>query len=380
MLVYIGGPLRISKYRNQTLYETIAGIISELGFEPYIPHIQTAVPDEKVDEKRLYDENVGVLSRSSFGIFEVTHPSHGVGMEIQHALLHKIPFLCVAKEGAIISKMVKGSTKRGQLVWYSSLEELKMKLKRKIRQELHLTETHNSGKFITVEGIDFTGKSTICQRIKGALSKQKWNVILVSDPPLIQPWRDLKQFFETQRKTSKFSEAVLLLSARLDNYERVIKPALKKGHIVISDRYTDSWFAYQSHSLKSYFDNNTNDAIDFLLVVDDLLFRNCFLSLPDLTILIVDEPEETLTRAKLRNNLSKYEELETQKAVQDIYLKIAKRFSSRFRIINAKGKDIDSVFREAYDLFANLLRTSNNAQQTLLCSNSRGRTRRAGCS
>ncbi|RJS78864.1 dTMP kinase [Methanophagales archaeon] len=350
MQVYIGGPLRIKKFRNLKLYESIANIIYEMGFEPYIPHIETAEPDKEVEENRLYKNNIIALHSSSFAIFDVTNPSHGVGMEIQHALLNKIPFFCIAEKGATISKMIKGSIEPRKLIRYSNIEELKIKLKRMISQEICLTNELKSGKFITIEGIDFTGKSTICKRLEKELRKTKQDVVIISDPPLIHPWQDLKQFFEKQQEISNLSEAILLVSSRLDNYERVINPYLRRGAIVISDRYIDSWFAYQSYRLRSYFHNNIEDTLDFLICVNNFFLRYSFLSLPDLTILIIDDPEETLKRAKFRNRISKYEKLETQEIVQNIYLKIAKKFESRFKVIDAKSKDIDTVFKEIYCL------------------------------
>lgn len=360
MQVYIGGPLRIKKFRNLKLYTFMANTVQELGFKPYIPHIDTAEVDKTVDENKLYQENILALDASSFAIFEITHPSHGVGMEIQYAILNKIPFFCIVRRGVTISKMIKGNINSAQLIQFSNLEELRTKLKGKIGQKFPPREYSNQpidrlGKFISVEGIDLSGKSTICRKIERALAREKRNVILVSDPPLIQPWQDLKRFFEKQQKMSRFAEATLLLSARLDNYERVIKPALERGNIVLSDRYVDSWFAYQSYRLKQYF-YNIDDAIDFLIHNNEFLCQYSFLSMPDLTILVVDEPQETLKRARFRNSLSKYENLETQIAIQNIYLKIAERFRSRFRVIDARDKDVDAVFKEAYNLCEYLLR------------------------
>lgn len=358
MHVYIGGPLRIKKFRNLALYETIANIIRELGFNPYIPHIETADPDKKAYESKIYRENIQALNDSLFAIFEITYPSHGVGMEIQHALSKNIPFLCIAKERAVISKMLIGTIEPFQIEYYSNPKELKVKLKRKISEELRLRDTCKIGRFITVEGIDYTGKSTICQKLYTKLSEQKRNVILICDPPLIQPWQELKQFFEKQEKISKLSESILLLSARLDNYERIIKPAIRRGDIIIGDRYIDSWFAYQSYRLRSYF-NNTDKAMDFLAGINDFLFRYSFLSLPDLTILIIDDPKKTLKRANSRSSVSKYEEIEIQSAAQNIYLRLAEKFHSRFRIIDAKGKNIDAVFKEVHNLCNNLLGVGN---------------------
>jgi nucleoside 2-deoxyribosyltransferase len=133
--VYIGGPLRVKRFRNFALYEAIADIIRDLGFNPYIPHIKTAEPDKKVDERQVYRKNMEALSDSSFIIFEVTYPSHGVGMEIQYALMKRIPFLCIAKKGAVISKMIKGSVET-PIEYYSKFNDLKVKLKRKINGEI----------------------------------------------------------------------------------------------------------------------------------------------------------------------------------------------------------------------------------------------------
>lgn len=208
---------------------------------------------------------------------------------------------------------------------------------------------NKTSNFISIEGIDLTGKSTICRKIVRKLKEQKRNVILVSDPPSIQPWKNMKFFFESQQKISILSEAFLLLSARLDNYEKVIKPALERGDIVISDRYVDSWFVYQSYKLESYF-SDIDEVIDFLISVNEFFCSYSLLSMPDITILIDEDPQEALKRTKYRNRISKYEDIETQKAIQNIYLKIANKFSSRFKVINAKNKDLDTIFKEIYIL------------------------------
>ena len=220
------------------------------------------------------------------------------------------------------------------------------------------------GKLISIEGIDYTGKTTISKRLSAELGKQGVAANLTCEPPLIKPWRDLKEFFETQVEVRKLSEAMLLLSARLDNYERIIKPSVARCDILITDRYIDSWFAYQSYRLRGYFSDSVDEALNFLLEVNELLIGCRFLSWPDLTILIIDEPGEILKRATSRSRTSKYEEIETQKAVQEIYLKLADRFRSRVKVCDARGKNLEAVFNEVYTMACRVLE-GHHGQQAL---------------
>lgn len=353
--VYIGSPLRNKAFRNLTLCGTIADVVRESGLDPYLPHTQTAKPDEYADEADIYTKNTGALDNSLFAIFEITNPSHGVGMEIEHALSRNIPLLCIAEKHTKISRMLSGSIESTRIEYYSDLKELEAKLRTRITEELRLLETNKMGKFITIEGIDFTGKSTICQKLKTQLEEQEKEVILVSDPPSIPPWKDLKQFFETEGEISKLSEAFLLLAARLDNYERIIEPAIHQADIVISDRHTDSWFAYQAYRLRAYFNDSIEESLRFLMSINNALLRNFPVRVPDLTILITDEPTRIIQRASSRSGISKYEQIETQRVVQEIYLQLAKEFPRRFRMIEAKGKDLDTVYKQVYTLCHHLL-------------------------
>lgn len=132
--VYIGGPLRIKKYRSLKKYETIAEIIRSLGLMPYLPHFDTGDPEANVDEKQIYKRNIAALDRSILAIFDITNPSHGVGMEIQHALTKKIPFFCVCEKGAILSKMVTGALDSKRIIYYEDLNESWENIAKKTRQ------------------------------------------------------------------------------------------------------------------------------------------------------------------------------------------------------------------------------------------------------
>jgi dTMP kinase len=108
--------------------------------------------------------------------------------------------------------------------------------------------------FLSLEGIDFTWKTPFAEWLKRDLSAQGWEVLLTRDPPYaLSPWTQFYEFFERGDSISHVSEAFLLLTGRLDNYERVIRPALKRNAVVIADRYVDSWLAYQSFRLAPIF-------------------------------------------------------------------------------------------------------------------------------
>lgn len=212
-----------------------------------------------------------------------------------------------------------------------------------------------NGKFITIEGIDFTGKSSICKLLATKYEKSAIDAMFLQEPPLVSPWDSLKLFFEKQEEISKLAEATLLLSARLDVYERFISPILDRGGVVISDRHLDSWFAYQSYRLSSYFDS-TDKALNFLLDINAQLIDNAFLRWPDKTILIAEEPEIALRRASTRKNISKYEKLEYLQQIQQIYIRLSERFSHRFHVVHANGRDFQSVSEEVLNIIEGIMR------------------------
>lgn len=81
--------------------------------------------------------------------------------------------------------------------------------------------------FISVEGIDNVGKSTICDGIKESLESRNWTVVLVHDPPKEEPWKSWKETIEGNREMRTPARAMLYFAARLDAVARVIQPAFE---------------------------------------------------------------------------------------------------------------------------------------------------------
>ena len=106
-----------------------------------------------------------------------------------------------------------------------------------------------SGKFITFEGIDGAGKSTHIAYVIDLIKQHDINVVSTREPggtPLGESLRDLV----LNEKMHLETEALLMFAARRENLAQVIEPALQRGDWVISDRFTDSSFAYQGGGRK----------------------------------------------------------------------------------------------------------------------------------
>ena len=128
--VYVGSPLVIPEFRDLNIAELIGGVVEEMGLIPYLPHLQTQHPEDfTISEIDIYHKNMRAIEESLFSIFEVTNPSHGVGMEIEHAHQNYIPFMIIKQRGKKLSKMVIGVMLRKLYFEYQDLDDLRHNLK-----------------------------------------------------------------------------------------------------------------------------------------------------------------------------------------------------------------------------------------------------------
>lgn len=108
-----------------------------------------------------------------------------------------------------------------------------------------MTEKGKAGKFITFEGIDGAGKSTHIGFVTDYLAARGKTVVSSREPggtPLGEKLRDLLLHEKMHLET----EALLMFASRREHMAQVIEPALARGDWVLSDRFTDASFAYQS--------------------------------------------------------------------------------------------------------------------------------------
>ncbi len=202
--------------------------------------------------------------------------------------------------------------------------------------------------FVTLEGIDGTGKTGVATKVDSELEGLGVSHLVTHDPPRIEPWHQLKKsVLDRQSDIAPLAEAMLYFTGRLDNVLRYILPALKSGQVVIADRYSDSWIAYQTLKLESLFGSRAK-TMDWLARFPEPLLRHGLYAEPAKTFLLVADPEEAVERAA-KKGPTKWEDPDFLKDVQQIYLDLAAREPDRFRVIDIHGRQIGEAIDEVTD-------------------------------
>jgi dTMP kinase len=184
------------------------------------------------------------------------------------------------------------------------------------------------GKFIVMEGIDGAGKSTQAYLIFDYLKKKRKKVHLTSEPTEYIIGGLIKSCLSHDWKTSPECLQLLFSADRAYHLEKEILPLLKKGVIVISDRYFFSTIAYGALEIRDF---------------DWLLNLNRNFLLPDLIFFLKISPKEALKRIKKeRFSLSLFEEEKELEKIWKNYEKLTKIFKNIFVIDGEKS--IEKVF------------------------------------
>ncbi len=189
------------------------------------------------------------------------------------------------------------------------------------------------GKFITLEGIEGSGKSTSLKTIKNFLKDLNIEFILTKEPGGGPLGKDLrKMLLDKKSEISSEVELLLMMADRKNHIDQLVLPSLQEGIWVISDRYLDSTYAYQGGGRQLSISK-----------IDDLT-KLLNLPKPDLTLLFDLPPETALERAAKRSELDRFESepIEFHRRIRDSYQLRAEEEPERFRIIDAT-KDIENV-------------------------------------
>jgi len=183
------------------------------------------------------------------------------------------------------------------------------------------------GVFISFEGIDGSGKSTQVKLLADDLRNKGHDVVVTREPGGSDGAEEIRALVlqGDPDRWSAETEILLFTAARRDHLERLIRPALAAGKIVICDRFADSTRMYQGLSRG-----------DLRTVVDHL--HDLMIGVePDLTILIDMDPVEGLKRAKGRQGTEeRFEDFgaQMQADMRVGFLALAQEFSGRFRVID----------------------------------------------
>ena len=200
------------------------------------------------------------------------------------------------------------------------------------------------GKFITFEGADGGGKTTQVQLAAQWLRQKGYEVVTTREPGgavLAEKVREL--VLDPSLPLNTTSQTLLYLAARSEHVEKVIKPAVYTGKIVLCDRFSDSTLVYQGLSVGKKLEELAE------------LRRLCSFATaglePDLTLVLDGSPEVLATRREQRGVTDRYEEqgLDFQHKLRNGFLTLAEAEPARFTVVNAEGntKEVAEAVQKA---------------------------------
>ncbi|NLZ25844.1 MAG: dTMP kinase [Clostridiales bacterium] len=150
------------------------------------------------------------------------------------------------------------------------------------------------GKFVTFEGCEGVGKSTQLQFLKDYLKRTGQSAVFTREPGGTEISEQIRAVIMSSKNTamSPVTEALLYAASRMQLVEEVIAPALKRGELVICDRYIDSSVAYQGGA--------RNLGSDFIKILNKPSTDRC---MPDLTVFIDLEPKQSFRMVKKQDRI-----------------------------------------------------------------------------
>lgn len=198
----------------------------------------------------------------------------------------------------------------------------------------------NKGLFITFEGGEGAGKTTVLTKVEQWL-KEKGHALLRTREPggitIAEKIRTVILDIEHTEMDGR-TEALLYAAARRQHLVEKVLPALKSGNIVLCDRFIDSSLAYQGYA--------RGLGIDEVLSINEFAIEG---HMPDLTIYFDVDPEVGLTRIQADHvrevNRLDQEKLEFHHAVKEGYRQVKSRYPKRIHTVNA-NQSINEVTEE----------------------------------
>lgn len=206
------------------------------------------------------------------------------------------------------------------------------------------------GVFITFEGGDGAGKTTLIEKVYAYLQQQSYPLFKTRAPGGTEVGKEIRNLLlhKHDANLSKRCELLLFLADRAQHVEELILPALKKGQIVLCDRFNDSTIAYQGGA------RGFTSA-----VVGNLCTFACNGLKPDLTLYLDLDPKLGFERAKkagLTKDRIESETLAFHQNIRKAFRQIAKKEPKRFKLIDA-SQTPEVVYSEAKKKIDALLKT-----------------------
>lgn len=186
------------------------------------------------------------------------------------------------------------------------------------------TKLPETGLFLTLEGGEGSGKSTLIHYLKESFEQKGHTVTVFREPGGTDFSEDIRNVFMSYNDLSVETSVHVINAQRQDNLEKIVRPALSKGHVVIADRYIGSTFIYQG-----YLNNKLEDVAKLVP------------NIPRRTIFVDVRPEIGLKRIsdnKRETNRFDIMTLNKHQKIYEGYHKIAQLYPDQFwtHIINGE--------------------------------------------
>lgn len=206
-----------------------------------------------------------------------------------------------------------------------------------------------TGRFITFEGPEGSGKSTVIKAVQDFLVQEGYDILTTREPGGSKIAEEIRDIILNKDNTEMdaSTEALLYAASRSQHHAEVITPALEAGKVILCDRFIDSSLAYQGYARG--------------LGIDDVLAINTFgigNHMPDVTIFIDVPPEIGLKRV-FDNQGRKVDRLDLEpiefhQKVYEGYMELAKRFDERFVIIDGTNA-VETVIEDTIQVLKSYL-------------------------
>jgi len=279
-------------------------------------HVRDWEAENERNGVNVHDRDVEWLAASDVMVVDMGRHSTGVGYEIAYALDRAIPVFVFAQDGCDVSRMIRQNTRSGmEFIRYVDTEGMCARLDGILSKPLPRRKF--DGKFIVLDGMDFSGKGTQVRNLVTYLMDHpqdrtnKLITVVATREPYNSPFTpNIRHILQTEKDplAQAHKLADLFVADRKYHDDKLIRPALLRGDVVVSDRFKFSTLAYQWMQG---------------VPLERLLEMHRGISVPDLTFLVTIPAAVALERkaaARGKSPDEMFDQLGAQEKLRENYL------------------------------------------------------------